>query len=338
MSTRTDPMTGPDHRPRKDSATTPAPVAVRHVGPEAALEVLSVIKAAFGVRPRLDPPADADGETVQTVARALAAQGGLLAEFNRRPIGTLILDQVDDRMFLRRFAVVPDLQGTGVAGLLTDRALIEAAECRAVAVVAREELPDSVGFWRRQGFRQVRSDPPYLELERTLTASSNPTREAVDADAMRALGSALAGFLAPGDVIVLNGELGAGKTTFTQGVGAGLGVRGEVTSPTFVIARIHPSLGSGPALVHVDAYRLGGFAELDDLDLEASVDRAVTVVEWGGGIAEGLAPSRLEITLARSVGGDPGPEAPAGDPTDPRSVEIRPVGPRWSHVDWSRLP
>ena len=65
---------------------------------------------------------------------------------------------------------------------------------------------------------------------------------------------------------------------------AGLGVRGEVTSPTFVIARVHPSLTDGPALVHVDAYRLGGLAELDDLDLDTSLDDAVTVVEWGEGL------------------------------------------------------
>ena len=89
--------------------------------------------------------------------------------------------------------------------------------------------------------------------------------------------------------MVLTGELGAGKTTFTQGLGEGLGVRGGVTSPTFVIARVHPSLVDGPDLVHVDAYRLGGIDELDDLDLDTSLDTAVTVVEWGAGLAEGLA-------------------------------------------------
>ena len=118
---------------------------------------------------------------------------------------------------------------------------------------------------------------------------------------MRALGASLATSLRAGDVVVLSGELGAGKTTFTQGLGAGLGVRGDVTSPTFVIARVHPSLGDGPALVHVDAYRLGGVAELDDLDLDTSLDEAVTVVEWGEGIAEGLADDRVEVRIERAL-------------------------------------
>ena len=96
-----------------------------------------------------------------------------------------------------------------------------------------------------------------------------------DADATTAFGAALAGVLRAGDVVVMTGDLGAGKTTMTRGLGAALNVRGDVTSPTFVIARVHPSLGDGPALVHVDAYRLGGFGELDDLDLDTSVDDAV---------------------------------------------------------------
>src|SRR4051794_3460047 len=90
------------------------------------------------------------------------------------------------------------------------------------------------------------------------------------AAAMRDLGVRLAASLRAGDLLVLSGDLGAGKTTLTQGIGAGLRVRGPVTSPTFVIARVHPSLCGGPPLVHVDAYRLGGFAELDDLDLDAA--------------------------------------------------------------------
>ena len=120
-----------------------------------------------------------------------------------------------------------------------------------------------------------------------------------------------------GDVVVLTGELGAGKTTLTQGMGVGLGVRGDVTSPTFVIARVHPSLVGGPDLVHVDAYRLGGIAELDDLDLDTSLDEAVTVVEWGAGLAEGLAESRLEITITRALA-DEATDARAGSAGGPR--------------------
>ena len=112
-----------------------------------------------------------------------------------------------------------------------------------------------------------------------------------------AWGARLGALLTSGDLLVLTGDLGAGKTTLAQGIAAGLGVRGPITSPTFVIARVHPSLVGGPDLVHVDAYRLTGFAELDDLDLDASLDEAVTVVEWGHGVAEQLSEDYLEVTL-----------------------------------------
>lgn len=102
-----------------------------------------------------------------------------------------------------------------------------------------------------------------------------------DAPAMRTLGASVASVCRAGDVVLLGGPLGAGKTTFTQGFAAGLGVAGPVTSPTFVIARVHRSVAHGPDLVHVDAYRLGSLAELDDLDLDSSLAASVTVVEWG---------------------------------------------------------
>jgi tRNA threonylcarbamoyladenosine biosynthesis protein TsaE len=145
-------------------------------------------------------------------------------------------------------------------------------------------------------------------------------------DQARELGRRLAGVLRAGDLVILTGDLGAGKTTFAQGVGAGLDVRGVVTSPTFVISRVHPSNSGGPPLVHVDAYRLGGIDELDDLDLDTSLDDAVTVVEWGEGIAEGLADDRVEVRIARAVAD----EAPPG--LDPRRVRIAPVGLRWLGV------
>ena len=96
-----------------------------------------------------------------------------------------------------------------------------------------------------------------------------------------------------------------------------------------MIARVHPSLADGPALVHVDAYRLGGFAELDDLDLDTSLDDAVTIVEWGEGIAEGLSQSRLEVHIERAVGDEAGDGAGDEDPPDPRVVHVRGRGPRW---------
>lgn len=139
--------------------------------------------------------------------------------------------------------------------------------------------------------------------------------------AMRDLGRQLAGLLRAGDLVILTGPLGAGKTTLVQGIGAGLGVRGPVTSPTFVIARVHPVVsGSGPALVHADAYRLGSITEVDDLDLDADAAAAVTVVEWGAGLAEGLADDRLEISI------EPDLDSAA------RTVQINGYGARWHGV------
>ena len=138
---------------------------------------------------------------------------------------------------------------------------------------------------------------------------------------MRDLGRRLAALLRAGDLVILAGPLGAGKTTLVQGIGAGLGVRGPVTSPTFVIARVHPAVtGSGPALVHADAYRLGSFSEVDDLDLDTDAGSAVTVVEWGTGLAEPLADDRLEITIEPDQDGDV------------RTVRINGHGARWHGV------
>src|SRR3954468_10776363 len=109
---------------------------------------------------------------------------------------------------------------------------------------------------------------------------------------MREFGLRLAAGLRAGDLVVLSGPLGAGKTTLTQGIGEGLKVRGPITSPTFVIARVHPSLAGRPPLVHADACRLGGLDEVDDLDLD--IQDAVTVVEWGEGMVEELSEDRLE--------------------------------------------
>jgi tRNA threonylcarbamoyl adenosine modification protein YjeE len=118
---------------------------------------------------------------------------------------------------------------------------------------------------------------------------------------MEELGRALGHALEPGDVVVLTGPLGAGKTTLTRGIGEGLGIRGPVQSPTFVIARTHPSLVGGAPLVHVDAYRLGAAVELDDLDID--VEHSVVIVEWGRGVADHLADSWWEIEISRQTGG-----------------------------------
>ncbi len=134
-----------------------------------------------------------------------------------------------------------------------------------------------------------------------------------------ALGVRLASGLRAGDLLVLSGPLGAGKTALTQGIGAGLGVRGPVTSPTFVLARTHP----GPLpLVHVDAYRLrdAAGAQLDDLELDETLPYSVTVVEWGEGIVELLAESRLHVYLARDSAQD----------DDRRTARVVAHGPRWA--------
>jgi tRNA threonylcarbamoyladenosine biosynthesis protein TsaE len=131
-----------------------------------------------------------------------------------------------------------------------------------------------------------------------------------------AFGRRLASVLRPGDLLVLTGPLGAGKTALTQGIGAGLGVPGRVVSPTFVIARVQA--GGRIPLVHVDAYRLGSLAEVDDLDLDVDLADSVTVVEWGAGLVEQLAEARLEIRLSRKGG------------SEIREATLVPVGGDWA--------
>jgi tRNA threonylcarbamoyladenosine biosynthesis protein TsaE len=149
---------------------------------------------------------------------------------------------------------------------------------------------------------------------------------------MRRVGADVAAGCRAGDVVLLVGPLGAGKTTFTQGLARGLGVRGPVTSPTFVIAREHESAVGGPGLVHVDAYRLGGLRELDDLDLAASTGESVTVVEWGAGLVEHLDSPVVTVTIERAVG-DAAPAAP--DATRDAGAPAVPDGePRVVVVEW----
>ena len=278
---------------------------VQLVGPERAGDVLSVILESFGGRPALDPPATATDETAASVAEALAEHGGLLAELDGVPAAALLFQPQDGWLGLRRVGVLALARRTGIS-----QELVAAAEAEARArglvgtrLVAREELPATVRFWTRLGYAEAGRNGPQIQLRRLLPFDL----DLPDAETTQALGRRLAAELVTGDLVILTGDLGAGKTTLTQGLGAGLGVRGDVTSPTFVIARVHPSLGDGPELVHVDAYRLGGSAELDDLDLDTDLDLAVTVVEWGEGLAESLAADRLEVELrARLVGPDRG--------------------------------
>lgn len=179
-----------------------------------------------------------------------------------------------------------------------------------------------------------------------------------DANETRALGARLALLLGAGDLVMLSGGLGAGKTTLAQGVGAALGVRGRVSSPTFIIARVHPSLSEGPDLIHVDAYRIASLEEIDALDLDSSLERSVTLVEWGEEKVEALSPDRLEVQVLRPHGAvgasghgavQAGSDPPDGSATeDPvvdlgevddgrRTVVVRALGPRWVGVDLSPL-
>ncbi len=302
---------------------------VAEVGAEDAAAVHAVIAEGFRARPVLDPPAPALDETVESVAARLAESGGLLARLDDQPVGALLLDPQGSSIGLRRVAVVPDAQRQGVAAALASAAAEAAVRrgARRLHLTARTELPATVRFWLREGFRETAHEGTSLTLARELPAAG----AVPDGDAMRALGRRLAGRLRPGDLVILTGDLGAGKTTLTQGIGAGLGVRGAVTSPTFVISRVHPSLSAGPALVHADAYRLGGVAELDDLDLDVSVEDSVTVVEWGAGLAEGLADDRLEIAITRTHGDEreDGEEAAS----EVRQVVLTPFGARWVGSD-----
>ena len=291
---------------------------IRTVDGSRAREVLQVVHEAFSNRPDLDPPATALDETVESVRSALDEHGGLLVEHAGEPVGALLFEPRGRLLGLRRVGVLAPVRGLGVAAQMASRAREIAQELgfTGLELEARVELPGTISFWRNLGYVEAERNGNRLTMLRMLPI----THTLRTPEETRDFGEHLAERLGPGDLVLLTGDLGAGKTTLTQGIGAGLGVRGAVTSPTFVIARLHPSLSDGPALVHVDAYRLGDSAELDDLDLDTDIDDAVTVVEWGEGLAESLSVDRLELSLTRAL-------------DDTRTVTLTPVGPRWRELD-----
>ena len=304
---------------------------VTEAGPDEAADVVAVIHAAFGARPNLDPPSTALHESERSVREALQQHGGLLVTVDGQPAGALLFAPAEGSLRLRRVAVDPAQQQRGVASALVGCAEEVASERGFVAVTlgARVELPATQRFWLRRGYVEVERDGVLLTYAKPLPVELDvPT-----AEEMRGLGGRLASVLRGGDLVLLAGDLGSGKTTLTQGIGAGLQVRGDVTSPTFVIARAHPSLVAGPSLVHADAYRLGGVDELDDLDLDAALDESVTVVEWGEGLAESLALERLEVVVRRRRGAPVDGADLTDDGDDPRHVRVHPVGRRWIGVD-----
>lgn len=157
-----------------------------------------------------------------------------------------------------------------------------------------------------------------------------------DADQTRAFGEDLGRILAAGDLVMLSGGLGAGKTTLTQGIGVGMGVRGRVASPTFIVARVHPNLGAGPDLIHADAYRITDLNDLETLDLDSSLDEAVTVVEWGDGKTEAMSEERLAIEVRRRRGGQAQRDGEVIDlehmDDGRRRIILRAHGHRWDGV------
>jgi tRNA threonylcarbamoyladenosine biosynthesis protein TsaE len=286
-----------------------------------AAAMVEVIHAAFSARPPLDPPSTAVDETEATIIEHLDEGTAVFATVDGHPAGVILVSPLSpDLAGLQRVSVHPRFQRHGVASAMVDLALELAASRghRRVELFVRGEFEQLVDFWRRRGFHVDRPVEYGVILTRRLPiAIGVPT-----AEAMHALGRRLATRLRAGDLVIASGDLGAGKTTLTQGLGAGLNVDRPIISPTFVLSRIHPARGRGPDLVHVDAYRLGSPAELDDLDLDATQDRSVTVVEWGAGIAEDLSEDRLEIEIRRD-----------SPDSDHRCVRITPVGKRWEGVD-----
>lgn len=281
-------------------------------------EWLHVIRKAFAARRPVDPPAEALSDTLETITRDLTAGYGIGAMIGHTLAGCLILDVSGSHVTLRRVSVLPEYAGRKIADALVTAALDVAADVGAhtASLVAREEFPELVQWWQRRGFIETGRSAHVVHLQRQVPL----LLDVPNATAMRRLGEQIGRQLRPGDLIIAAGELGAGKTTLAQGVGAGMDVEGPIISPTFVLERQHRSRHGGPNLVHVDAYRLASAAELADIDLESLLEHSVVLVEWGTGIAEWLNPERLELRIERE---------PA---SDTRTVVVNAIGARWSEL------
>jgi tRNA threonylcarbamoyl adenosine modification protein YjeE len=247
--------------------------------------------------------------------------GALLAVAADRPVAALRHwpdpSQPTRLHWLGQIVVAPERRRSGIATALIAAAGHDAAEHGYTALRARlENGPDADASAGRRllvslGWQLLEADG------RTQTYGLPLPRATPDAAAMRRLGERIAAVLRAGDLLVLTGPLGAGKTTLAQGIGAGLSVPDRITSPTFVLAREHA--GRIP-LVHVDAFRLGSLTDLDDLDLDTAMTDTVTLVEWGEGLVEGLTEGHLSVQLSRS-----------DDAADElRWVLLRSTGPAWA--------
>lgn len=295
-------------------------VSLRLADPADAPAMLRVIHEAFAHRRHVDPAPAALADTVTDIEHALVGGHGVCALIDGQIVACVLVDVDALVATLRRVSVLPGFAGGGVARALVQAAMDLASSlgCSRVELLTRREFPELLKWWIRHGFEVEREDDGGFILGRAAAVVLDvPT-----AEEMHCLGRRLALVLRAGDVLVVDGELGAGKTTLAQGLGQGLGVTGAVTSPTFVISRVHQSGSGGPAFVHVDAYRLGDSAELSDIDLDASLAESITYIEWGSGKAEWLAEDRLEVEIVRSV-----------DPTtNTRSVRLTGLGSRWDGV------
>ncbi len=300
-----------------------------------ATAMVEVIHAAFGARPPLNPPSTAIEETPDSVQAAMARGGGIFATVAGRPAGVVLVVTVGDGATFQRVSVHPDFQRHGIASAMVAAAeeLAATLGLTGVELFARAEFGELIAFWQHRGFVVDREAPNGVILAKRLPAAVRvPT-----ANDMTGLGERLAGLLRAGDLVIASGDLGAGKTTLTQGIGRGLSSAGPIISPTFVLARQHPSTTGRPLLVHVDAYRLGSPYELDDLDLDATLAEAVTVVEWGQGIAEGLSEDRLEIDIWTSAVNGSTDTGPVTADNSARVVTLVGRGPRWADVDLTEL-
>lgn len=295
-----------------------APVTVRPATPDDASEIAAVIRAAFGARERIGPPPQGLTETAESVTAKLALGGGFVAEADRI-VAVVLVHRASKTARLGRVCVLPAYQHQGIAAGMVREVSYQLAADGVLRIQARvrPEYPGLLRWWLANDFARIGEEDGCILVDRFAPYFF----VAENADQMRTLGERLSLKLRPGDLVIASGDLGAGKTTLAQGVGAGLHVDRPIISPTFVLSRIHPSLVGGPPLVHVDAYRLDSWDELVDLDLDETAGDSVTFVEWGTGIAEGLSSDRLEIDIRRD------------DPTsDHRSVFITGVGPRWDGV------
>ncbi|NYI70350.1 tRNA threonylcarbamoyladenosine biosynthesis protein TsaE [Naumannella cuiyingiana] len=296
---------------------------IAQAGPEDAAEMVAVMHAAFAARGPVDPPPAALAETPATIAEAVRRGGGVLARIGAEPAGVVVLVPAGEgEVTLTRVSVHPRFQHHGIAAQMIAAAHDVAARAGFVRarLLVRREFPELARRWARHGYRiDEQTAEGGIWVRDLPVAVGVPT-----AEAMTELGRRLASLLRGGDVLIATGDLGAGKTTLVQGIGAGLGVEEEVISPTFVLSRVHRTGPGTPDLVHVDAYRLGSAAEVDDLDLDASLAGSVTVIEWGRGVAEQLADERLELDLLVEPGGG-------------RTVLIDPVGRRWDRAELREL-